>query len=115
MADTWFCTMLEQALACKDFGSGALRRTMHRNTAKLRSPELPTISFDASPWGGGGILWKNGKAVSYTHFVWSDVSFDIIKAKRGDCKGQTSFEFFTLFVVAVTYNEVLGHGSAHSW
>ena len=49
----------------------------------------------------------HGKAVSYTHFVWSDISQDMIKAKRGDCRGQTAFEFFTLFVVAVTYNDVL--------
>ena len=34
----------------------------------------------------------NGKAVSYTHFVWSDISLDMIKAKRGGCRGQTAFE-----------------------
>ena len=54
----------------------------------------------------------NGNAVSYTHFVCSDISLEIIKAERGDCRGQTAFEFFTLFVVAVTYNDVLSDTGA---
>ena len=49
----------------------------------------------------------NGEAVSYTHFVWSDISLEIIKAKRGDCRGQTAFEFFTLLVCAITFGKVL--------
>ena len=80
---------------------------MHVNGAKLRSPDLPTLSFDASPWGGGGILWQNDKPIKYTHFVWSEFSLEVIKAKRGDCRGQTAFEFFTLFLVAVTFDAVL--------
>jgi hypothetical protein len=104
--------MLRQALAGEDFGSGALRRTMHGTGAKLTSVDLPTISFDASPWGGGGILWQNGKAVSYTHFVWSELTLDILKAKRGDCRGQTAFEFFTLLMVAITFDAVLPKSGA---
>lgn len=43
----------------------------------------------------------------HTHFVWSDFSLDVIKANRGDCRGQTAFEFFTLLLVAVTFDTVL--------
>ena len=57
-AAKWMCTMLEEALKHKDFGSWALRRTMADSSraALLDDGSLPTLSFDASPWGGGGIL-----------------------------------------------------------
>ena len=44
---------------------------------------LPTITFDASPWGGGGILWREGVAVKYTYFGWSDLSLGIIMTECG--------------------------------
>ena len=57
--------------------------------------------------GGGGILWRNGVAVEYTYFGWSDRSLSILKATHGDFRGQTAFEFLTFFVVAATFSEVL--------
>ena len=55
-AALWFCTLLIEAIAQQDFGALALRRTLGNNRDKLESDALPTITFDASPWGGGGIL-----------------------------------------------------------
>ena len=57
--------------------------------------------------GGGGILWQEGRAIQYTYFVWDDYSLSILKAKTGDHRGQTAFEFFTLLVCAVTFGKVL--------
>ena len=93
-AAKWMCTMLEEALKHKDFGSWALRRTMADSSraALLDDGSLPTVSFDASPWGGGGILWQEGRAIQYTYFVWDDYSLSILKAKTGDHRGQTAFE-----------------------
>ena len=99
--------MLTEALQLKDFGSVALRRTMGINRGRLSSQTLPTISFDASPWGGGGVLWKNDVPIAYTHFAWDDQRLKIVRATRGCCKGQTAFEFLTLFMVAVTFGDVL--------
>ena len=113
-AAQWLSTLLEEALNEVDFGAEALRRTMSdydRGEDWLNAP-LPTITFDASPWGGGGILWRNGVAVEYTYFGWSELSLDIIKAAHGDYRGQTAFEFLTLFVVAATFSDVLSSTGA---
>ena len=106
-AAQWMCTMLREALDQKDFGAAALRRTMGKNRGKLFDDNLPTITFDASPWGGGGILWRAGKPVLYTHFRWSNLSLLITRTTTGDCRGQTAFEFLTLFLVAVAFGNVL--------
>ena len=57
--------------------------------------------------GGGGILWQDGRAIQYTYFVWDDYSLSILKAKTGDHRWQTAFEFFTLLVCAITFGKVL--------
>ena len=44
---------------------------------RLDSPTLRVISFDASPWGGGAIVWKEGKAVKHTFFTWSPLTLSI--------------------------------------
>ena len=107
VAAKWFCTMLREALNQEDFGAAALRRIMNKNRSKLFCPDLPVITFDASPWGGGGILWRQGKPVQYTHFRWSSLTLQITKTVSGDCRGQTAFEFLTLFLVAVVFGSVL--------
>ena len=89
------CTLLREALTQEDFGALALRRTMKVSREKLHNPDLPTLSFGASPWGGGGILWQDGVPTKYTHFIWDDYSFRILRARRGCSDFQTSFEYLT--------------------
>ena len=95
-AAKWCCTLLTEALQLRDFGASALRRTMGNNRTRLNATNLPTLSFDASPWGGGGVLWREGAPIAYTHFTWQDHSLKIVQATLGSCKGQTAFEFLTL-------------------
>ena len=112
VAAQWCCTMLTEALQSRDFGAAALKRTMGNNRRRLSSTDLPTLSFDASPWGGGGILWVRGVPTAYTHFTWADHSLDIVRAARGSCKGQTAFEYLTLFMVAETFSSILTESGA---
>ena len=77
---------------------------MRDNKDKLKKTSLPTLSFDASPWGGGGILRVNGAPVKYTHFTWEEASLRVLNAKNGSSDYQTSFEYLTLFIVAVTFD-----------
>lgn len=65
-AAKWFCLLLSEALAQKDFAALALKRAMGNNRDKLKRANLTTISFDAAPWGGGGILLENGVPIKYT-------------------------------------------------
>ena len=106
VAASWFCTLLREALKQEAFGALALKRTMKVSREKLHLPNLPTTSFDASPWRGGGILWQAGRAVKYMH-VWDGFSLKVFKAERGSSDYQTSFEYLTLFMVAVTFDEEL--------
>ena len=85
---------------------------MGNNKDKLKRANLPTISFDASPWGGGGILWINGAPVKYTHFTWEEASLNVLKAKNGSSDYQTSFEYLSFFIVAVTFDAVLASTGA---
>ena len=90
----------------------ALRRTMGNNRERLEAASLPTISFDASPWGGGGVLWQAGTAVAYTHFVWETHTLETLGASLGDCRYQTAYEFATLFMVAEAFSKVLAETGA---
>ena len=113
VAAKWLSTLISQALRQVDRGCKALCRVMGNNRGKLNHKELPTISFDASPWGGGGILWRKGRPVQFTHFIWSPSALNILRAEVGECKYQTLFEFYTLFLVAETFDDVLRETGAH--
>ena len=77
---------------------------MKVNREKLSRTDLPPISFDASPWGGGGILWQGGVAIKCTHFIWNAFSPKVLEAVQGSSEYQTSFEYLTLFMVAVAFD-----------
>ena len=55
---------------CRRAGVITIKEEHGANRDKLAAPDLPVISFDASPWGGGGILWSHGVAQAYTHFCY---------------------------------------------
>ena len=73
---------------------------------------MPIITFDASPWGGGCILWRDGIAAQYTHFTWSPSTLLTLKATIGDCRFQTAYEYLTLLLAAITFSDVLSSTGA---
>ena len=79
VAASWVCTMLQETLNNEKFGASALVRFMSIDENRLDSPALPVISFDASPWGGGAIVWINGKAAKHTFFTWSPLTLSMLK------------------------------------
>ena len=85
---------------------------MHHRASAVDVASAPAISFDASPWGGGCILWRNGIAVKYTHFIWAPSTLKALKAIIGDCRSQTAFEFTTLLFGAITFTDVLASTGA---
>ena len=48
----------------------------------------------------------------FTHFTWGEASLKVLKAVKGSSDYQTSFEYLTLFIVAVTFDEVLSSTGA---
>ena len=112
VAAKWFSTLLEESLKLEARGTMALTRVMGNSVWKLQRSDLPRISFDASPWGGGGVLWSQGRAIWYTHFTWSPHSLGVLRAELGSCNYQTIFEFFTLFMVCLTFASILENSGA---
>ena len=104
--------MIEETPANKEFGPWALKRTMGSNNEKLDTPNLPSLTFDASPWGGRGILWRGGVPQAYTHFSWNEHSLGIVQASLGACKGQAACEILTLFMCTVPFSDVLSASGA---
>ena len=72
-----------------------------------------SIASDASPWGGGGVLWHGGKAIEYCHFTWSDVSLQKLGATTGDPDFQTHFEFFALYLCLFAFEAVVIRYGVH--
>ena len=50
--------------------------------------------------------------MAYTHFTWQEHTLRTLKAKIGDCRFQTAFEFATLFIVADTFSEMISEEGA---
>ena len=82
------------------------------HTPHAARPMAPIITFDASPWGGGCILWDNDTPLSHTHFTWAPSTLRILKTTTGDCRGQTAFEYMTLLMAAITFSKVLSETGA---
>ena len=80
-------------------GKWVLRRVLE-DSLPMRTSH--SISCDASPWGGGGILWVGARPVEYTHFVWSDHTLALLGAVR-DNTCQTLFEFLTVYLCPHTF------------
>ena len=53
------------------------------------------------------MLWINSQPVGYTHFTWAPLTLEVLRARVGDCRGQTCFEFATLLIVAVAFEDTL--------
>ena len=103
--------MLREALDHQGRGAAILKRTL-RHKLELGSAHLPVISFDASPWGGGGILWVEGIAKQFTHFTWQPSTLKVLRVQRVDSSDQSTFEFATLLLVSICFEAVLSSTGA---
>jgi len=62
------------------------------------SLEGPTVHVDASLWGGGGVLFENGRPVEYWVLSWSCDLARLLQTQIGDTSGQTTWEYLAIFV-----------------
>ena len=110
-AARWIRRLLLEAISKHARSSGAwlLRRVMEDSLPLTTSF---CITCDASPWGGGGILWINSRPAEYTHFTWSSFTLRFLSAERTN-RCQTLFEFLTVFLCLLTFERaVVSHGVA---
>ena len=64
-------------------------------------PQARRIEFDASPWGGGGVLYVDNVAKEWFALQWEASDASHLKAVPGDCSWQSFYEMCTL-VIALT-------------
>ena len=70
-------------------------------------PKTHRLEIDASPWGGGGILFEDDVATRYFACTWAQGDFEGMQVKVGSSSSQTFFE--TLVMVLAL--ELWGHSS----
>ena len=103
-AARWLRRLLIEALArfVSSGGSWLLRRVLEDSLPLVTQY---SITCDASPWGGGGVLWVGPRPVEYCHFTWSEHCLKLLAAKR-DNTCQTLFEFLTVFLCLAAFQQM---------
>jgi len=66
-------------------------------------PNFARIEFDASPWGGGAILFRDQILVEYLELSWSKQLAHKLNLKIGDSGGQSCWEFVTLYLCLLVW------------
>jgi len=61
------------------------------------------VEFDASPWGGGAVLYQDGVPTEFLEVSWSRDLVKKLSLKIGASSGQTCWEYMTLYLVLLTW------------
>ena len=80
-----------------------LRRIDAVDIAGSRPVSPLRAEFDASPWGGGGVLYHCDTPTAYWHCEWDDPVLSMFEATRGNPKFQTLWEFVALLISMVLW------------
>jgi len=67
------------------------------------SPRFARVEFDASPWGGGAVLYRQDAATEYLELAWTPQLAHHLGEKIGQPGGQSTWEFLTLFLVLMVW------------
>jgi len=62
-----------------------------------------TIHVDASPWGGGAVLFEDGVATEVFIMTWTSLDEKQLKVKIGDPAGQTAFEYYAILLTLIIF------------
>jgi len=108
-AIVWFQAFLRQ-------GSGLLTRTVYADPPGT----IPVVAFDASPMGGGAVLWvikadvpvtvktlEQIPAFAYLHLPWTQHHETLVNARIGDPAGQARWEALALLIALRTWEKVI--------
>jgi len=65
--------------------------------------DAPAIQADASPWGGGAVLFIDRQPREFLALPWTEEMARKFQTKIGDPSGQTTWEYFMFFVCLLTW------------
>ena len=80
----------------------------HVVTDRLAEITLHTgcrVEVDASPWGGGGVLYHRGAPAEYWHLQWQPEDAIALSTTIGKPAGQTSWELLAILVSLILWGQ----------
>jgi len=61
------------------------------------------IELDASPWGGGAVIYSAGEASELFYLAWDEQIAEQLQATIGDPASQTTWELFIIFLALLQW------------
>ena len=102
-AAAWFEALLCEGPVSTD-GPLPLERVIRAEVPEdLVAGQCDAIVFDASPWGGGAILFEGRVPVEWIATEWTDELCTELRAERGQSAFLTFFEAFTVLAAVVRW------------
>ena len=93
-AASWLQTLLRPPAGV---GLLPLEQVIRTNLTPL-DPNTARIHFDASPWGGGAVLFRQGQPSEFMMTTWSRSTAATLGEVVGQPGGQTTWEYLTLYL-----------------
>ena len=63
----------------------------------------PRVEFDASPWGGGAVLYVEDKCSEYFYLGWEVEDAVALDTVIGESSGQTAWELLTVLIALIVW------------
>ena len=110
VAASWFEALLREEPVSVD-GALPLERVIAAGgPIVLTAGRCSAIVFDASPWGGGAILFEGRHPKEWIATEWTDAFCSQLRAERGQSAYLTFFEAFTVLAAVALWCQP-GHRS----
>ena len=95
VAAAWFQALLEGGAISRDGPLPLERLIFPARPADLVAGECSAIVFDASPWGGGAVLFEGRRPTEWMAIEWDEDLCHALRAERGQSAYLSFFEAFT--------------------
>jgi len=99
-AATWLRILLKPPPSSPAFLP--LEQVVTTSSAKTDSQNF-SVECDASPWGGGAILFQRGVAKEWFATTWSQECAEYLSAPLGLPEGQTTWEYLIVYLVLLSW------------
>jgi len=105
-AARWLCTLLSPP------GPADALLPLETVVAKQRAkidPDHACIKCDASPWGGGAVLYEEGQPREFLVLQWSATVAEHLHVTIGEPHGQTMWEYLIIYVSLLCWGSRCRH------
>ena len=100
--------LLEAILAFAPDAAVPLHRDVHAMHPQRPDPAQRRIEVDASPWGGGGVLYVRNRPKAWFSVRWETAVFGEHGLTVGESSSQTAFECVVLYLAVLLWAKSSG-------